>query len=95
MRAGTQNLNVGKTDIIRLGTTKTTPENINEYISLHGHFISPQDFLKHLGFLWNVKKSGAATLNDKNITERINKIWAVVYSLIRAVLQPTINCSAV
>ena len=70
-------------EFIRSGATKTAPENINEYISLDGHFITPQDSLKHLGFLWNVKKSGAATLNDKNITERINKFWAVVYSLIK------------
>ena len=78
------NLNVAKTEFIRSGTTKTPPENINnEYISLDVHFITPQDSLKHLGFLWNVKKSGAATLNDKNVTERINKFWTVVYSLIK------------
>ena len=42
-----------------------------------------QDKLKHLGFTWSLRKNGCATLNDHNVQERLNKFWALIYSLIR------------
>lgn len=75
------NLNVDKTEFITSGPSK--PDPVNTYLSLDGHFITPQNSLKHLGFIWNVLKSGEATINDTNVKERTNKFWAVVYSLIK------------
>ena len=33
--------------------------------------------------MWNIKKSGDATLDDVNVQERINKFWTVIHSLIK------------
>ena len=74
-------LNVAKTEFISSGETKSTPKNA--YIPLDGYHVHLQTSLKHLGFLWNVKKSGKASLGDKNVSDRISKFWAVVYSLIK------------
>ena len=74
-------LNVEKTQYIKSGRTKSTP--FHAHIPLDGYHIQPQSSLKHLGFIWNVKKSGIATMNDENIKERVNKFHAVIYSLIK------------
>ena len=73
-------LNCEKTEFIVSGTEIT-----NTYISMDGYRIKPQNRLKHLGFIWNVRsnKSHLATLNDENIQERINKFWTVIYTLIK------------
>ena len=73
-------LNTGKTEFV----ASHTPSLTNTYISLNHHLITPQDRIKHLGFLWNfTKRNGDATLNDINVQERINKFWGVVHSLIK------------
>ena len=75
------NLNVDKTEFIKSGPR--TPDAVNGFLSLDGYHITPQNSLKHLGFVWNVLKSGIATINDTNVKERINKFWVVIYSLIK------------
>ncbi len=72
-------LNVDKTEFLVSGKNIPT----STYIDLNHHFVSCQDKLKHLGFMWSLKKNGVATLNDFNVNERINKFWALIYSLIR------------
>ena len=73
-------LNVEKTEFITSGPAKSTQ---NAYIPLNGYHVHLQSSLKHLGFLWNTKKSGKACLSEKNVSERTSKFWAVVYSLIK------------
>ena len=73
-------LNVEKTEFITSGPTKNTQ---NAFIPLNGFHIHLQTSLKHLGFLWNRKRSGKACLSDKNVSERTSKFWAVIYSLIK------------
>ena len=73
-------LNVEKTEFIRSGPAKHTQ---NAFIPLNGYHVHLQSSLKHLGFLWNTKKSGKACLSEKNVSERISKFWAVIYSLIK------------
>ena len=52
---------------------------------LNGHKIIPSDQLKHLGFIWSIrkKKPPIATLEDVNLQERVNKFWAVIHTLIK------------
>ena len=73
-------LNVDKTEFISSGRPISP---LHAHIPLNGYNIQPQSSLKHLGFVWNVRKSGAATINDINVKERTNKFWAVIFSLIR------------
>ena len=65
---------------MKSGAAKSTQ---NAYIPLNGYHVRLQSSLKHLGFLWNTKKSGKACLSEKNVSERTSKFWAVVYSLIK------------
>ena len=73
-------LNVEKTEFIKSGPAKHTH---NAFIPLNGYHIHLQSSLKHLGFIWNTKRSGKACLSEKNVTERTSKFWAVIYSLIK------------
>ena len=74
-------LNIGKTEFI--GSYHSRNATSNKFIDLKNYLFSPGDKLKHLGFMWNVKKSGRATLDGTNVEERINKFWAATYSLIK------------
>ena len=73
-------LNVEKTEFITSGPSKHTH---SAFIPLNGYHVHLQSSLKHLGFLWNTKRSGKACLSDLNVKERTSKFWAVIYSLIR------------
>ncbi len=72
-------LNVDKTEFLVSGSNTPT----STYIELNHHLVTCQDKLKHLGFTWSLRKNGCATLNDHNVQERLNKFWALIYSLIR------------
>ncbi len=72
-------LNVGKTEfLVSKNHSETSP-----YIDINHHFIPCQNKLKHLGFMWSLKKNGLATLDEVNVQDRINKFWALIHSLIR------------
>lgn len=73
-------INWEKTEFLVSGSAIT-----NAYILLDHYRIKPQNRLKHLGFIWNIKNNIAhvATLDDENIQERINKFWTVIYTLIK------------
>ena len=49
---------------------------------MNGYTIHPKDNLKHLGFLWN-NKNNMLSLEDTNITCRINKFWSIIKTLIK------------
>ena len=72
-------LNVDKTEFLISHSNLLTGVHIN----LDHHLISPQNKLKHLGFLWSLRRNGRATLNDLNLQERLNKFWALIHSLIQ------------
>ena len=57
-----------------------------EYLIMNHCFIRPTEYFKHLGFLWNIgnKRQHHATVENENITERLNKFWTIIHSLIRA-----------
>ena len=74
-------LNISKTEFI--GSYRTRDVSPNKYIAINHHLLSPGRKLKHLGFTWNTKRSGSATLDDANVEERINTFWAAVFSLIK------------
>ncbi len=59
-------------------------DHSKEHIMLNHWFVYPNSTLKHLGFLWNMKKNKMATLEGENITQRINKFWTVIYALIKS-----------
>ena len=72
-------LNVDKTEFLISRSNLVS----GVHIDLDHYLISPQNKLKHLGFMWSLRGNGSATLNDVNVQERINKFWAVVFSLIK------------
>ena len=74
-------LNAEKTEFIKSGTSNASP--FYAYIPLDGHRLVPKSSLKHLGFIWSVRKSGVVTLQNDNLEERVNKFRAVILSLIR------------
>ena len=75
-------LKFAKTEFISSGETKSTPKHA--YIPLDGYHVHLQTSLKHLEFLWNVKKSEKASLGDRNVSELTNKFWTVIYTLIKS-----------
>ena len=75
-------LNAEKTEFMISGSS----DNDKEYLILNHCFIRPTEYFKHLGFLWNIgnKRQHHATVENENITERLNKFWTIIHSLIRA-----------
>ena len=60
--------------------------NENEHIIMDSWYIRPNDTLKHLGFFWNQRRKRplVATIDQDNITTRINEFWAVIHALIKS-----------
>ena len=73
-------MNADKTEFVVSAPNKTS----NEHIILNHWFVYPNTSLKHLGFLWNIRKDNSATVEGENITQRVNKFWTVIYALIKA-----------
>ena len=73
-------LNIDKTEFLSSGKQSTA-----SFINLNHFLVSPQERLKHLGFVWCSKKNGYVSLNTENLQERLNKFWAVIHSLIKGV----------
>ena len=72
--------NSDKTELLISGQ-----KNNNAYLKMDGYRITPNDRLKHLGFIWNNRnnKKNIATIDEENITERISKFWSIIKTLVK------------
>lgn len=73
-------MNADKTEFL-ISVPGKRPE---EGLILNHWFVYPNTSLKHLGFLWSIRKNNTATLEGENIDQRINKFWTVIYALVKS-----------
>ena len=76
----TRNTNERRQDIYLVSDHGNRTE---EHLILNHWFVYPNSSMKHLWFLWSIKKNNTATVEVENISQRVNKFWVVVYSLIK------------
>ena len=73
-------MNAEKTEFLISGRTNGT-----EHLILNHWVVSPSTSLKHLGFLWSSKNfTHTATVESENVSQRINKFWQVIFSLVKS-----------
>lgn len=61
-------------------------EEKEDYIVMNHWYVRPNDSLKHLGFLWNVRnnRQKLATIEEEHVAQRLNKFWTVIHSLVKS-----------
>ena len=72
------NFNPDKTEFVISGKTHTSQNTIE----INGYYIEPKNDFKHLGFFWYTDCRDKATIESTNVTERINKFWSVIQTLV-------------